>query len=70
MVNMIKRAHFLEREQAEKETIEYWKSTSPEERLSTLQDLREQYIKLFNKTKEYHEARKGLRRVYRIVKRA
>jgi len=67
---MIKEAKLLNREQANQTNIEYWKSKSPEERLSCLQDLREQQIMLFNKTKAYHEARKGLRRVYRIVKRA
>lgn len=67
---MIKEAKILNREQANQANIEYWKSKSPEERLSHLQDLREQQIKLFNKTKAYHEARKGLRRVYRVVERA
>lgn len=66
---MIKKAKLLSREQAKHENIAYWKSKSPEERLSHLQDIRQQHIKLFNKTKAYHEARKGLRRVYRIVKR-
>lgn len=66
---MIKKAKILSREESEQENISYWKSKTPEERLSHLQDIREQHIKLFNKTKAYHEARKGLRRVYRIVKR-
>jgi hypothetical protein len=67
---MIKEAKLLSREEAEQENISYWKSKTPEERLSHLQDLREQNIKLFNKTNAYHEARKGLRRVYRVIKRA
>jgi len=66
---MIKKANILSRQKAEQENISYWKSKTPEERLSHLQDLREQHIKLFNKTNAYHEARKGLRRVYRITKR-
>lgn len=66
---MIKKAKILSREESEQENISYWKSKTSEERLSHLQDIREQHIKLFNKTKAYHEARKGLRRVYRIVKR-
>ncbi len=48
--------------------IEYWRQVSPEEKLSILQELREQYIKLFNKKKLYNESRKGLRRVYKIIK--
>lgn len=46
----------------------YWGSTSAEHRLSALQEIREQYIELFNKQKEYNENRKGLRRVYRVFK--
>lgn len=48
--------------------IEYWINISPEEKLSILQELREQYIQLFNKQKLYDESRKGLRRVYKITK--
>lgn len=48
--------------------IEYWKQISPEEKLSILQELREQYIQLFNKQELYNESRKGLRRVYKITK--
>ena len=67
---MNKEARFLNREEAEQENIAYWKSKSPEERLSVLQDLREQYIRLFQKKKGGYEDRKGLQRVYRIVERA
>ncbi|GAA5521915.1 hypothetical protein LQ318_09195 [Aliifodinibius salicampi] len=69
-MDMIKEAQLLDRDQAEQKDIEYWKSKSPEERLSILQELREQYITLFQKEEEYHEARKGLRRVCRIVERS
>ena len=48
--------------------IEYWSKISPEEKLSITQDLREQYIKLFNKQKLYDESRRALRRVYKIIK--
>jgi predicted Fe-S protein YdhL (DUF1289 family) len=67
---MIKEAQLLDRDQAEQKDIEYWKSKSPEERLNILQDLREQHIRLFHKEDEYYEARKGLRRVYRIIERS
>ncbi|NWG27054.1 MAG: hypothetical protein HXY48_00820 [Ignavibacteriaceae bacterium] len=48
--------------------IEYWLKVSPEEKLSIAQDLREQYIKLFNKQELYDESRRALRRVYKIIK--
>jgi len=48
--------------------VEYWSKISPEEKLSITQDLREQYIKLFNKQKLYDESRRALRRVYKIIK--
>ena len=47
--------------------IEYWSKISPEEKLSITQDLREQYIKLFNKQELYDESRKALRTHYKIV---
>ena len=48
--------------------IEYLKHISPDEKLSILQELREQYIQRFNKQELYNESRKGLRRVYKIIK--
>ena len=48
--------------------IKYWLQISPEEKLNILQELREQYILLFNKQELYNESRKGLRRVYKIIK--
>ena len=47
--------------------IEYWKKVKPEDKLSLLQDLREQYIQFFNKQKLYNESRKRLRRFYKIT---
>lgn len=44
--------------------IEYWKQKSPEEKLDVLQYLREEYYIFKN------ENRKGLQRVYRIIKQA
>jgi hypothetical protein len=48
---------------AESLDIEYWKSCTPEEKLDTLQYLRELYYELKN------ESRKRFQRIYRIVKR-
>lgn len=48
--------------------IEYWINIPPEEKLRIAQELREQYINLFNKQELYDESRKGLRRVYTITK--
>ncbi len=42
--------------------INYWKQISPEEKLDTLQYLREEYYIFKN------ESRKRLQRIYRIVK--
>lgn len=53
---------------AEQEEKKFWKSKSLEDKLSTVQYLREQYIYLFNKQDEYAESRTRLRRVYRIIK--
>jgi hypothetical protein len=49
---------------------EFWKTKTPEERISAVQILREQYITLFHKEREYRESRKGLRRVCSAVKRS
>ena len=67
---MGKTAKLLKRDQAFKRDIDYWKTKSPEEKLTVLQELREQHIQLFHKQEKYHEARKGLRRVHRIIKRS
>jgi hypothetical protein len=48
--------------------IEYWLKVPPEEKLNIAQELREQYIKLFNKQELYDESRRALRRVYKIIK--
>jgi hypothetical protein len=47
---------------------EYWRSRTSDERISAVQILREQYITLFHKEREYRESRKGLRRFYSVVK--
>ena len=65
---MVKEAKVIYQSEAEKQDIEFWKNVSIEEKLSTVQYLREQYINLFNKQDEYAESRKRLRRFYRIIK--
>ncbi len=57
-----KKVNRLTFKEAEKEDIAYWKSKTPEEKLETLQYLREIYYTLKN------ESRKGFQRVYRIIK--
>jgi hypothetical protein len=64
---MVKEAKVIYKSDSELEEINFWKSKSPEEKLSTVQILREQYNNLFNKKEEYFESRKRLRRVYRII---
>lgn len=63
----IKKYHLHSEKQYE-DDIEYWKKIPPEEKLNQIQLLREQYVKLFNRQKLYNESRKGLRRIYKIVK--
>ncbi len=50
------------------ENAKFWRTKTPEERIAAVQILREQYIALFHKEREYHESRKGLRRVCSVVK--
>ncbi len=64
----IKEARVVYNSTAEVEESNFWKSKSYEEKISIVQELREQYIALFNKADEYAESRKRLRRVYRIIK--
>ena len=65
---MVKEAKVIYQSEAEKQDIKFWKNVSIEEKLSTVQYLREQYIDLFNKQDEYAESRKRLRKFYRIIK--
>ena len=62
------RKYKLNDSRQEDDEIAYWREVSPEEKLSILQELREQYIQLFNKQELYNESRKGLRRVYKTSK--
>ena len=48
--------------------IKYWLKIPGEEKLNIAQDLRQQYIKLFNKQELYDESRKAVRRIYKIIK--
>jgi hypothetical protein len=48
--------------------LEYWELRSDSEKISAVQELREQYIKLYNKEDEYNESRKRLRGFYRVTK--
>lgn len=45
--------------------LEYWLSRPPEERLRTIEILRQRYLEMF-----YHGNEQGLQRVYRIAKRS
>jgi len=47
---------------ADSQDIEFWRKKCPEDRLDTLQQLREIYYQFKN------ESRKGFQRVYRIIK--
>lgn len=47
--------------------LEYWMSKTDSEKISAIQELREQYITLYNKENEYNESRKRLRRFYKVI---
>lgn len=66
---MVKEAKAIYQSDDEKLDVKFWKQVSSEEKLSTVQYLREQYINLFNKQDEYAESRKRLRSVYRIIRK-
>lgn len=53
-----------------KSNLEYWSAKSSDDKLDAVQQLREQYISLFNKQKEYDESRKRLRRFYKVIKQS
>ena len=61
---MEKRVRIVSFREAEKLDIEYWKKATSEEKLDTVQALREIYYVMKN------ENRKRLQRVYRTVKQA
>ncbi|MDZ7767102.1 MAG: hypothetical protein U5K00_22270 [Melioribacteraceae bacterium] len=43
--------------------LKYWNSKTAAEKLDAVQQLREQYITLFNKQEEYNESRKRLSQI-------
>ncbi|WKZ71045.1 MAG: hypothetical protein QY331_07245 [Melioribacteraceae bacterium] len=58
-----------QREETEN-NLKYWNSKTSDEKLDAMQRIREQYITLFNKQKEYNESRKRLRRFYKVIKQS
>jgi hypothetical protein len=66
---IVKKIKIISKLQEEKETINFWKKKSFKDKLETVQFLREQYINLFNKNKEYNASREGLRRFYKVLQR-
>jgi hypothetical protein len=67
---MKKIAQVVRKDEADELDAVRWLGKSPEEKLSTLQLLREQYIRFLNKQSLYRASRKGLRRVYRVIKQS
>lgn len=59
---MNKKIRKISLEESEKKDLSYWKNKTPEEKLDSLQELRELYYELNN------ESRKGFQRFYRIIK--
>lgn len=60
----------INRHEETENNLKYWNSKTSDEKLDTMQRLREQYITLFNKQAEYNESRKRLRRFYKVIKQA
>lgn len=50
-------------------SLSFWNAKTESEKLSAVQELREQYIILFHKEDQYNESRKRLRRFYKVIKR-
>ncbi len=67
---MKKSIKIVEKTNEDLENSKYWMNKNVSERLSAIQDLREQYILLFNKQQEYNESRTRLRRVCKIIEQA
>ena len=57
---MIKEVKIIYTAEVDKTDISFWKNKSFEDRISAVQELREQYIILFHKEKEYDESRTRL----------
>lgn len=66
---MEKVVNIIQHKDEAKKNIQFWQSRTVEERLSTIQILREQYISFFNKQDAYNESRERLRRVFSVIKR-
>lgn len=64
---MVKEVTVAYSSDVDKKEISFWKRISFEDKISTVQFLREQTINLFNKQEEYVTSRKRLRRFYKIV---
>lgn len=60
----------INRHEETENNLKFWNSKTSDEKLDTMQRLREQYITLFNKQAEYNESRKRLRRFYKVIKQA
>ena len=65
---MKRKVEMVPNKNSEEASVNYWLNKTSKEKLSALQELREQYIYFFNKKKLYNESRKALRRVYKITK--
>lgn len=62
-------ARIVQKDKADELDMAFWKSKTPEEKLTALQTLREQYH-LFGKGIGARASRKGLRRVHKAAKQA
>jgi len=61
------KVHNLQDPSQYEDEINYWTNISPEEKLSMLQELREQYIYFFNKQKLYNKAEKDFEEFIKLL---
>jgi hypothetical protein len=67
---MQKTVKIINQHEETENNLKYWNSKTSDEKLDAMQRIREQYIILFNKQKEYNESRKRLRRFYKVIKQS
>ncbi|MCZ7604170.1 MAG: hypothetical protein M5R37_15005 [Melioribacteraceae bacterium] len=67
---MQKTVKIINQHEETENNLKYWNSKTSDEKLDAMQRIREQYITLFNKQKEYNESRKRLRRFYKVIKQS
>ncbi|MEO1022291.1 MAG: hypothetical protein AAFW89_07080 [Bacteroidota bacterium] len=61
---------FIKKEDELSQSVQYWATKTPAERVEAVTQLRMQWVHHFGKQKEYNESRSALRRVHSFIKRS